>query len=564
MGYDKLMKRNLIPCRCADRFTCLLVAIFGIGLGSSSERAAAADTGDVRQPNILLIMADDLGYSDLGCYGGEIQTPNLDALAAGGLRFTQFYNTGRCWPTRASLLTGYYPQSVRRDAVPGIASGGQGTRPTWAPLICRPLSQAGYRTYHTGKWHIDGQPIEAGFDLSYNLEDQNRFFNPTAHSKNDRPLPAVAKDSGYYATVALGEHAIECLTHHASAHAEQPFFQYLAFTAPHFPLQALPADIDHYRQLYRVGWDTLRANRWSRLQGLGLVSGELSAVQNEVGPPYDRPADIALLGGGEVNRPRSWESLDDLQAEFQATKMAIHAAMVDCLDRQVGRVLDLLRETGQLDNTIVLFLSDNGASAEIMVRGDGHDPAAAMGSWASHLCLGPGWSTVSNTPFRYHKTWTHEGGIATPLIVHWPAGIAARSELRSAPGHVIDIWPTLLEVAGASEFVTDAPAKPGQSLIPTFHASADDPSSENLAPPDSASEVARTLWWSHEGNRALREGRWKISAVKDGDWELYDLANDRTETHDLAGENPGKLAELQARWDELNEQHTRMATATSK
>lgn len=498
------------------------------------------------RPNIVLILADDLGFSDLGCYGGEIQTPHLDSLAAGGLRFTQFYNTGRCWPTRASLLTGYYPQSVRRDQVDGIKSGGRGVRPVWAPLICRPLGQAGYRTYHSGKWHIDGMPIDSGFDLSYYLQDQNRFFNPTTHFKNDRALAPVPKESGFYATVAIGDHAIECLQQHRHQHSDQPFFHYLAFTAPHFPLQALEPDIAKYRDRYLAGWKTLRAERWDQIRKLGLVTSPLSDVQRNVGPPYDRPDDIKLLGDVEINRPVDWNSLTDSQREFQATKMAIHAAMVDCMDQQIGRVLNQLREMKQFDNTIILFLSDNGASAEIMVRGDGHDPDAAMGSWNSHLCLGPGWSTVSNTPFRYHKTWTHEGGIATPLILHWPGGIDARGELRNQPGHVIDIWPTLMELAGVESGTDDEPRMPGVSLVPSFAADTNQP---------------RTLWWSHEGNRALRVGDWKISSVNKGRWELYQMKSDRNETNDMAAQEAGKLAEMSQQWEKLNRDHASMATS---
>jgi arylsulfatase len=499
------------------------------------------------RPNILLIMADDLGYSDLGCYGGEIQTPNLDALASGGLRYTQFYNTGRCWPTRASLLTGFYPQSVRRDQVPGVASGGAGIRPPWAPLLCQPLKKSGYRVYHTGKWHLDGMPIASGFDHSYYLKDQHRFFNPTQHWKDDIKLPPVEQGTDYYATVALADHVIECLDDHASEHHDQPFFHYLAFAAPHFPLQALPQDIARYRDTYQVGWEAIRHSRWKRVETLGLVEAPLSAVMPEVGPPYDFPDSIRQLGSGEVNRPLEWDSLTTEQHSFQAAKMAIHAAMIDCMDQQIGRVLDQLRSMGELDNTVIFFLSDNGASAEIMVRGDGHDPAAPMGSWASNLCLGPGWSTTCNTPFRYHKTWTHEGGIATPLIVHWGRGIQARNELRHQPGHVIDLWPTILELAGASGDQSKTHPRPGISLVPSF-------ASDEIQ--------TRTLWWSHEGNRGLREGNWKISAVGEtGQWELYDLATDRTETNDLADSDPRRRDVLRDTWLEINSQQTRWATA---
>ncbi len=520
------------------------LAAFALGLlpFAFSVTAESAD-----RPNILLILADDLGYSDLGCYGGEIETPHLDALAAGGLRYSQFYNTGRCWPTRSALLTGYYPQSIRRDAVPGVKSGGGGKRPSWAPLLCAPLRDAGYRTYHTGKWHLDGMPIATGFDHSYYLKDQHRFFNPTLHWKDDKQLPPVPKGTDFYATNALGDHVLECLKDHAANHADQPFFHYLAFAAPHFPLQALPEDIDRYRDRYRDGWQAIRQARWERIESMGFIAAKLSDVMPTVGPPYDFPDAMKALGDGEINRPLPWESLSDQQRKFQATKMAIHAAMIDCMDRQIGRVLEQLRTMNALDNTVIFFLSDNGASAEIMVRGDGHDPEAPMGSWASHLCLGPGWSTVSNTPFRYHKTWTHEGGTATPLIVHWPAGIDARGEWRSQAGHVIDLWPTICQLANAGSAGDGGPDRPGISLVPSF-----------------SQEVTknRILWWSHEGNRALRAGDWKISAAgSKGPWELYRTTHDRTETNDLASADPDKRDELASIWQRMNEQHIELATA---
>tara|TARA_R110002049_G_scaffold4601_5_gene32023 strand:+ start:40420 stop:42048 length:1629 start_codon:yes stop_codon:yes gene_type:complete len=510
------------------------------------------------RPNILLIMADDLGFSDLGCYGGEIETPNLDALAEGGVRFTQFYNTGRCWPTRASLLTGYYAQSIRRDEVPGIVSGGgnRAPRPDWAPLICRPLGDAGYRTYHTGKWHIDGMPIENGFDRSYYLLDQHRFFNPTKHWKDDQPLAPVEKETGYYATIALADHAIECLKEHADQYADRPFFHYLAFAAPHFPLHALPEDIDRYRERYKVGWEEIRQQRWQRIKDLGLVSATLSDVMPDVGPPYHFADAYESLGTGEVNRPIPWKELTDEQKEFQSTKMAIHAAMIDRMDREIGRVLDQVRAMDAWDNTLVMFLSDNGASAEIMVRGDGHDPSAPMGSWKSHLCLGPGWSTVCNTPFRYHKTWSHEGGTATPFIVHWPAAIEKGNQFREEPFHVIDVWPTVMDVSKIDAQHT--PPRPGKSFMAAAKAETQKQSSP------------RSLWWMHENNRALRQGNWKVSAATSGDkragtqvlgpWELYRMDVDRTETNDLADAHPDKLAELTEEWERMLNRHIELAT----
>ena len=496
-----------------------------------------------QKPNVLLIMADDMGFSDLGCYGGEIDTPNLDSLANGGLRFTQFYNTGRCWPTRASLLTGFYPHQVRRDAVPGIPSGGRGQRPDWAPLVTKQLNTLGYRCYHSGKWHLDGMPMENGFEHSYYLRDQHRFFNPVIHYRDDVKLPAVKRGSGFYGTTAIADEVIKMLGDHQKQHAKEPFFAYVAFTSPHFPLHALPADIRRNQERYQKGWEKVRQARWQRIQELGIVQGKLSAVEAGVGSPYPEHAAAAkeILGRNEVIVPLPWRNLSPQQMEFQTTKMAIHAAMIDRMDQEIGRILKQVRNMEALDNTLILFLSDNGASAEIMVRGDGHDSNAPAGSAATHLCLGAGWSTTANTPFRRHKVWVHEGGIATPLIAHWPRGIKARGELRNSPGHVIDVVPTLLEVSGGdqnerSRSGPQGPAAPGQSLIPVF--SQEQPGRHKV------------LWWHHEGHRAIRMGDWKlVSAAETGAWELYNLKVDRTETNNLAAENQPLVRRLAAAWE---------------
>jgi arylsulfatase A-like enzyme len=262
----------------------------------------ASAHADAPRPNVLLIMADDLGFSDLGCYGGEIATPNLDSIAAGGLRFSQFYNTARCWPTRAALMTGFYAQQVRRDILPGNLGGGRGTRPDWAVLLPKLLKPAGYRSYHTGKWHIDGMPIAEGFDHSYYLGDQGRFFNPTRHWKDDVKLPPVEKGTDYYATTALADHAIEVLSEHEQQHSDEPFFHYLAFSAPHFPLHALPEDIAVYEDTYTAGWDVIRAKRWQRMKQMGLLDAtavsQPSRVERDLGPPYHFPDALEILGEG--------------------------------------------------------------------------------------------------------------------------------------------------------------------------------------------------------------------------------------------------------------------------
>jgi arylsulfatase A-like enzyme len=522
--------------------------------GQTVQKASEATATSHSRPNVLLILADDLGYSDLGCYGSEIETPNLDSLAANGLRFTSFYNTARCWPTRAALLTGYYPQQVRRDALPTVPGGvaPKFRRPKWAPLLPQMLKSAGYRSYYSGKWHIDGTPAEGGFDRSYELADQGRFFRPTRHLEDGKPLPAIKDGDSYYSTIAVADHAIKVLKDHATSHSDAPFFQYVAFTAPHFPLQALPEDIAKYAKRYSDGWDKLREERWKKIQSLGLQSGHLSQVERQLGPPYAFSRDVEMLGPNEVTLPSVWTDLNAEQQQFQATKMAIHAAMVDRMDQEIGRILQQLRAMKAFENTLVLFLSDNGASAEMMVRDDGHDVKTPMGSAATHLCLGPGWSTVCNTPFRRHKTWVHEGGISTPLIAHWPAGISEKGDLQHVPGHVIDIVPTILDVAKTerahASVEGDVPLDPGVSLSPFFSSKQKDSGASDQQP--------RALWWLHEGNRALRIGGWKIVATKGQPWELYNVSVDRAEQNDLSATEPAQLKMLEAEWNRMTEEFT--------
>ena len=504
------------------------------------------------KPNILLIMADDLGYSDLGCYGGEIATPNLDTLAKQGLRFTQFYNTARCWPSRSALLSGYYAQQIHRDALPGLGGGAQGVRPSWARLVPEFLRTAGYRNYHSGKWHVDGKILPTGFDRSLNMQNQGNFFTARGNSIDDQPVKVPADEQGYYATTATTDHALDCLKDHAANHAGKPFFHYLAYIAPHFPLHALPEDIAKYRDRYLDGWDAMRAARFARQQAMGLTKTTLSPLEREVGPPYAFPAAIEKLGPGEVNRPLPWGELTPEQRRFQATKMAIHAAMVDRMDQDIGRVIAQLKTMGAYENTLILFASDNGASAEIMVRDGGHDPQAEMGSAATYLCLGPGFSNAANTPHRRHKTWVHEGGISTPLIAHWPAGIAAKGELRRTPAHVIDVVPTVLELAGVTKPADwkgqPIPAAPGKSLVAALKADV---------------TVERpSLWWLHEENKAIRVGDFKLVAAKGDAWALYDLSTDRAEQFDLSAKMPEKAKELADLWQKQTDEFIALAKLT--
>jgi arylsulfatase A-like enzyme len=503
-------------------------------------------------PNVVFILADDLGYSDLGCYGGEIETPVLDSLAANGLRFTQFYNTARCWPTRGALLSGYYAQQIHRDALPTVGGGGQGVRQKWARLLPDFLKPAGYRCYHSGKWHIDGKVLDAGFDRSLDMKNQGNFFTSAGNSIDDVPVTSPADEKGYYATIATADHAIDCLKDHAVNHKDKPFFHYIPFIAPHFPLHALPEDIAKYRDKYLDGWDKMRAARFARQQELGITQTTLSELEPAVGPPYAFPEALEKLGPGEINRPLPWETLTEEQRRFQATKMAIHAAMIDRMDREIGRILEQLKAMGAFENTLLMFASDNGATAEIMVRNGGHDPAAPLGSAATYLCLGPGFSSAANTPYRRHKTWVHEGGISTPLVVHWPAGITAKNELRTTPAHVIDFVPTVLELAGMKKPThwegEPIPEAPGRSLVPAF---AKDETIER-----------DSLWWLHEENKAIRVGDWKLVAAKGDAWALYDLKNDRAEQHDLSAKLPDKAKELAAAWQKQTDNFTALVQKT--
>jgi arylsulfatase A-like enzyme len=490
------------------------------------------------KPNMIFILVDDLGYSDLGCYGGEIATPNLDLLAANGLRFTDMYNTGRCWPSRASLLTGYYAQQIRRDSLPGIEGGTRKTRQHWARLLPDFLNPAGYRSYHSGKWHIDGTVLAGGFHRSLNVDKQLNYFDPTPYRIDDQPAGHRFDKEKNYSTTATADHAIECLKDHAVRHPDQPFFHYICFTAPHFPLQAWPEDIAKYRDRYLEGWEIMRARRFQRQKEMGIVNTTLSEIERDLGPPYAFPSAVAAFGPGEVNLPLPWDGLNDEQRRFQATKMAIHAAMTDRMDREIGRVINQLRTMGAYENTAIFFASDNGASSEIMVRDGGHDPTAPLGSANTYLCLGPGFSSACNTPFRRHKVWVHEGGISTPFIVHWPAGIKEKGTLRHTPAHFIDFVPTVLDMASIEkprEWNGQAiPPAPGHSLLPAF-------AKDATIPRDG-------LWWMHDGHRAIRDGDWKLVAAKGTPWELYDMRTDRAEQHDLAATLPDKSRELEALW----------------
>ena len=516
------------------------------------------------RPNIVLIMSDDMGYSDLGCYGGEIATPNLDALAAGGLRFTQFYNATRCCPTRASLLTGVYPHQadmgfmVRRVEVPGY----HGDLSRNAVTMAEVLRAGGYRTGMMGKWHVaqshtmknvTNWPVQRGFEKFYGtirgfgsfwdpetLTRQNTFITP----ENDPEY----QPQQYYYTDAISDNAVAFLRETAKGPA--PFFLYVAYTAAHWPLQAPEKDIAKYRGKYDAGYDAIRRARIERLKQLGLMDAQW------------QPA--PTIGDWNAVKNKAWE----------ARCMETYAAMIDVMDQGIGRIVAQLKQDGRFDNTLVLFLQDNGACAERNGRQPNNQPPPKNlrplrpdelqtrnsppmqtrdGRWVksgtdimagpadSFVGYGEAWANVANTPFREYKHWTHEGGIATPLVAHWPAGIAAarRGKFETHPGHLIDIMATCVEIAGArypAEF-NGQKIKPleGISLVPAF-------AGRTL-------ERKQPLFWEHESNRAVRDGQWKLVAMENAPWELYDMAVDRTEMHNLAARHPDKVRVLSAAWD---------------
>ncbi len=504
----------------------LAVALFALAAlpVAAFARAEGAERAAAPKPNVVLIMVDDMGFSDLGCYGGEIDTPHVDRLAQGGLRFAQFYNTGRCWPTRTSLLTGLYPHQAGRAMSfgPKAPRAYTGIIPQKCRMIPELLAGAGYRSYHVGKWHLNSGrgpnetwPLGRGFDRSYFLVTQNNYFSPRLLYDETRRI--TRPDGDYYATEALSRRAVAYLRQHAAEHAGEPFFLYLAYTAPHFPLHALADDVARFRGRYTAGWDAMREARYRRMCEMGLVDGPLS--------PRDPDAE-------------PWDSLSAEERDAWDARMATYAAMIHCVDRGVGGVVRQLETMDALDDTLILFLSDNGSSAEYLVRGDGHEPGSPPGSRQSYRCLEVGWSNAANAPLRMHKMWMHEGGIATPLVAHWPAAIHARGQITRQVGHAIDVLPTLLELAGAAypEIYESEPTvgPPGASLVPILRGLKRDPHD--------------FLFWEHIGNKAIRQGDWKLVAEHRGPWELYHLAVDRGETRDLSAEHPEKVEKLARLW----------------
>ena len=534
---------------------------------------AAATAVAPARPNIIVILGDDMGYSDLGCYGGEIPTPNLDALAAGGVRFTQFYNGARCCPTRASLLTGLYPhQAGIGHMVEDLGTPAyRGNLSRDGVTIAEALKPTGYRSYMAGKWHVtpgrpvermkahrDNWPRERGFDRFYGtIRGSGSFWDPSGLVREREFISPFAdpeyQPTDYYYTDAITHHAVKYVREHAQENRGQPFFLYVAYTAAHWPMHAPEAEIAKHRGRYDAGYDAVRRARWEKQKRLGIADATWQWTPTTA--DFGRVADPA----------------------FEARCMEVYAAMVAIMDRGVGQLVEELKATGQYENTLILYLQDNGACAETngrkgqaVARAEApslapmkrealqfsNTPAQTRDGWPvrqgigvmpgaadTYIAYGEAWANVSNTPFREYKHWVHEGGIASPLIAHWPAstrGVAVGT-LCAEPTHLIDIMATAVDLAGASypQTFNGNAIRPleGRSLRPLLS-----------SPANGFGGETRPLFWEHEGNRAMREGQWKLVSRHKGAWELYDIATDRTEMRDLAGVQPERVAAMAAAW----------------
>ncbi len=500
---------------------------------------ASADS----RPNLIIIMADDMGFSDIGCYGSEIETPELDALAGNGIRFTQFYNTARCCPTRAALLTGLYSHQAGVGHMMGDDQrpGYRGDLNRSSVTIAEALKPARYTTLMSGKWHVcrpvraqENGPIARGFDRFYGtIHGAGSFYDPATLTL-DQELIKPEGDKYYY-TDAISEYASSFIEQNADG--DQPFFLYVAYTAPHWPLHALPEDIAKYQGRYDDGWEQLRFERFRRMVELGIVSSSWPISPRD---PTGTP----------------WE--DAKNKEWESRRMEVYAAMIDRMDQGIGRIVDQLKQEGVFEDTLILFLADNGGCAEGLGRNgkarhipletrdgrevlQGNRPELMPGPDHTYQSYGLAWANASNTPFRRYKHWVHEGGISSPLIAHWPAGIpeSLQGSINHSPGHLIDLMATCVDAAEATypeEYQGNAitPLE-GKSLIPL------------LKTGERAGHEA--IFWEHEGNRAVRSGKWKLVSDYPGDWELYDIEADRTELRDLAEHHPEVVDELAARFE---------------
>jgi len=510
-------------------------SLLGLSVGGclESTRTSASDIKQT-QPNILFIMVDDMGYSDIGCYGGEIRTPNIDRLAANGVRFTQFYNTGRCCPTRASLLTGLYAHKTGMGWMTASNLGHPGYTGDLnenCVTIAQTLKPSGYRCYISGKWHVThdkfmgasgpkhNRPLQRGFDRYHGaLTGGGSHYKPSTLTIDNRRIKA---GGNFYYTDATADYAVKFIDEHYSEHRDKPFFMYTAFYAPHRPLHAKPEDIAKYKGKYLVGWDKIRADRYQRQLEMGLIKDDWKMSERDKNVP-------------------EWKDVPESKRALWDMRMATYAAMVDCMDQGVGRVIDALKKKGAFGNTVILFLSDNGGCAEPAGKGK----IDIIGTARTNESYRTAWANASDTPFKRYKSEVHEGGIASPLVVHWPKGLKVpKGSFSHTVGHVIDIMPTCLELACAKyprRFNgKDIHPLAGKSLVPTF----------------SGGDVAReALYFEHQADRAVRADKWKLVSrgtnkkPYTGPWELYDLEKDRTELKDLSKQRPDVTKKLKKMW----------------
>lgn len=541
---------------------CVVFSLF-VSLSSCSSNRSTKSASTETRPNIILILADDLGYSDIGCYGGEVQTPNLDYLAANGVRFTSFYNSSRCCPTRASLLTGLYNQQagIGEMTTDRKAPGYRGYMTENTITLAEALKAAGYHTGMAGKWHVSNTieqptkeehlkwlnhqasypyfspveqyPVNRGFEKYYgNIFGVVDFFDPFSLVNGTKAVENVP--ANYYHTDAINDTSVSYIKEFSRD--QKPFFLYVAHTAPHWPLQALPGDIKKYENTYKVGWDAIREARYKRMAEKGIIDPATTPLSPRIGK--------------EV----TWENNPD--KEWDARAMAVHAAMIDRMDQGIGRLIAALRETGELDNTLILFLSDNGASPESCMRyGPGFDRPGETrdgrkiyypvnkdsmpGSQTTFASIGERWANVSNTPYQYAKAQSYEGGVRTPMIAFWPNGIKSKGGITLHLGHVMDFMPTFLDLAKAQYPATfngkSITPYTGASLLPAFG--------------NVDKTVSRTLYNEHFNARYIREGDWKlVSLANDTTWRLYKINQDETELNDLSVQHPDVVKRLSASW----------------
>ncbi|MGQ8338690.1 arylsulfatase [Sunxiuqinia sp. A32] len=511
---------------------------------SSQEKAS----NQPERPNIILIMSDDMGFSDIGCYGGEINTPNLDKLASNGVRFTQFYNTARCCPTRASLMTGLYPHQAGIGHMTNPSEdpqghdynleGYRGVMNRNSVTLAEVLKGAGYTTMMTGKWHLgmnerDQWPLQRGFDKYYGILDGAcNYFVPTYPRGITLGNDTISiSDPDYYSTDAFTDNAISFIQETKAETPEKPFFLYLAYNAPHWPLQAPKEDIDKYRERYSEGWGTLRQERYKRMIEMGIIDKDWGLS------PQDS---------------REWDSLSKEKKEEMQLRRAIYAAQVDLMDQNIGYLVDYLEKNELIDNTVIIFIDDNGACAEGGELGGG--PASQLETLEGYfLSYGRAWANASNTPFKRYKHWIHEGGISSPMIVHWPNGIKKEDQGKFVRqyGFLPDLMATFVDL-GEAEYPTEFNGHQihpmqGKSLVPLFKG-VDEP------------VHTEPIFWEHEGNKAVRLGKYKLVMAwnykqEDQKWELYDIEKDRTEMNDLADTMPEKVEEMSGMWEEWASSH---------